>query len=583
MNTASRGGIGEAAHSIFKLAMSLVPLRQFRLDLQRGWDAQPSEMLKYNINPAAISPTHKCWDECDDAGQPVLHRLAEGTVALCTRCGRTHQCTGLAATPEPAVGDPCTIFQEEGHYVCLHTGRIIEDMGAVYYSAGSFAEYEEQHTASGITEEEQPATSGSSVHDATLEYRAAQFTSDHAHRNRKFTALVQSRSHRDIARDARRIERINADAEAFTDAAQLWPARAELAVHEDGAEKALPPVRRLRIQMGYAPSSTTAFGSTATVTGDGAAANTAQRDVNYWADVVFGRDAATLMPRLFDRPPKDLASLRQLFRPATPLRVTARAPRLRHYKVGHARSSETLRHEARSGEAHHRRHETEEVDVEWMWAMKAQLERFFEWALREMPRAGLPTLPCEPPIARYLDILGRWARLVMLTRNRDTSTLEVLPPMRTMVAFFLEFAPKDIAVYNGQGHCLPLFQADAWARCLAQNYVVQQAVFHLDIKKTGEAAVAQGETLTTAQLIDRIWQAAGPTAASALPPSARRVLFAGALDEHATVAQIKKTISDMQEQLKRAHTAGMALWEWFHGAATQTWPLARGSSLRSLE
>jgi hypothetical protein len=529
-------------------------------------------MLKYNINPAAVSPNHKCWDECDDAGQPVLHRLPDGAVALCTRCGRTHQCAGLAsisADGEAAGADPCTIFQEEGHYVCLHTGRIIEDMGAVYYTAGSFAEYDEQHTASGITEEETPATSGSSVHDATLEYRAAQFTSDHAHRNRKYSALVQSRSHRDIARDARRIERIHADADAFTDAARLWLGRAELAVHEADAKTTQPPVRRLTIQMGYAPSSTTAFGSAATISGHSAPQAAASRDVNYWADAVFGRDAATLVPRLFDRPESDLVALRQLFRPVAAARTAmAPPPRSRHYKVGHAlrapRSDESLR----------RRTDTHEVDVEWMWAMKAQLERFFEWALREMQRAGLPMPRCAPPVLRYLDILGRWARLVMLTRSAATSTLDVLPPMRTMVAFFIEFAPKDHAVYNGQGHCLPLFQADAWAACLAQHCVVQQAVFHLDIKKTGEAAMRNGETLTTAQLVARIWQAAGPTAASALPPAARRALFAGALDEHATVTQIKNTISDMQEQLKRASTAGMALWEWFHGAATQTWPLA---------
>jgi hypothetical protein len=208
-----------------------------------------------------------------------------------------------------------------------------------------------------------------------------------------------------------------------------------------------------------------------------------------------------------------------------------------------------------------------------MWVMKAQLERFFAWAIPALRRADL-TMPAHPPqLSIYLDILGRWTRLVMLTRNAKTNTFDVLPPMRTMVAFFLEFASKDITVFNGRGQCLPLFQADAWAQCLARHYVLQQAVFHADLKLTGEATVKQGETLTTAQLVNRIWQARGPTAASSLPPCARRALFAGELEEHATVSQIKKTIEDMQEQLRRAENAGMALWEWFHGAATQTWPL----------
>jgi hypothetical protein len=264
---------------------------------------------------------------------------------------------------------------------------------------------------------------------------------------------------------------------------------------------------------------------------------------------------------LFDVPASELTALRAVFQPASMQRRRFVQQR-RHYKVGHALRS-----------FHRRGLETREVDVEWMWAMKAQLERFFEWVIPALAEAGLATPPYPPPICSYLDILGRWARLVMLTRNTETRTLDVLPPMRAMVAFFLEFAAKDIAVYNGQGHCLPLFQADAWARCLTQHCVLQQAVFHADLTRTGDAAFNQGEALTTLQLVDRIWQASGPTAASSLPASTRRALFAGALDEHATVAQIKKTISDMQEQLRRAHTTGMALWEWFYGSATQAWPL----------
>ena len=548
---------------------SLLGLREFRLDLQRGREALLSEMLKYNINPGAISPSHKCWDDLDDAGKPVLYRLEYGAATLCLRCGRTHQCAGRAfASPRredddasPSDPDPCTVFQEEGHYVCLLTGRIVEDLGAVYYTAGSFAEYEEQHTASGITEDEQPGQAGSSVHDATLEYHAAQFTSDHGLRNRKSSALVQARRHGDAARDARRIERLHAEQEAFT--AKSWPGAVTASSETESSEMPSKPLRRPALHMGYEPSSTTAFGASAPASTRSGAAAANSRDVNYWANVVFGR-GESLIPRLFDVPATELAALRALFRPAapTPRRDSPARPRQRHYKVGHA-----LR------VFHRRRSETQEVDVEWMWAVKAQLERFFEWAIPALHEAGLATPLHPPPICSYLDILGRWARLVMLTRNTKTRTLDVLPPMRAMVAFFLEFAAKDITVYNGQGHAVPLFQADAWAMCLVQHCVLQQAVFHADLTRTGEAALNQDEEFTTAQLVDRIWQASGPTAASALPPSARRALFAGALDEHATVAQIKKTISDMQEQLRRAQTSGMALWEWFYGAATQTWPL----------
>jgi hypothetical protein len=612
-----------------------------------NWRRSLQARFKFTVSPVA---RHSCFEEDDAKRSLYLVRIPRerqnGDFTGCKLCGRTHWCR---ANAQGGGDDRCVVAQTETHYRCMFSARVVDDIQLVSDTA-SFDDWLEKRAdvyedIDADFHDDSLGIQASIIQDAESKLARAQFSLSVSEKRNTGQQKRQAKRIYSSTRRLSEFSRNEAEARAISG---LPPTTTGDEIHR--------PQKRRRLHLadssiisGYAVDDSTALGLSRRPFGTDRRKSALRalqqsqptlRDRNYWHEVIFTGDAS--FEQLFG----DLQAAREIFA-------------MRAWTVGEAKKHEDVADltESRSdssssssgamdellkqvqvpvgrqpGTSSYRAHVSSRLaslegsganshilhvpplDRAYMTDLAQRLDALLKW----VQSLAIPDLPAIPKRDRYLDLLGRWVRMRMVTCRKPVA--ELFEPVHVLGAYFLSLGLESLVVKNGIGDTYLLAKADPFACALHERRVLQLAYFRSELEtlaarrpdiKTPQVLInclvklksaptpgtKRARDRQHAQAVRRRQRAASdrntPKAKQARPmgvgdffptvdttnkPQARMGIVKAAPipfapDRHATMLQIVDVANSLRKPFDDWPFAAGYFLRWFDASELQTWPL----------